>query len=192
MGQGGAVAGLRRPALFLLLSAVLGCGRWEPAAGSAIDLATIPLCDRCRLEPELLLLLGEEDGPGIIETVDTRLAYGEQQGLFATFLPFGGTEILLFDSNGTFLRRIGREGDGPGESRFLRHVEFSGDRIVALDIIRLKMMVWDLEGAHLRDVPLPQPMMPGHFRMASDSTITVGWGRPGLPGSRIRPGATCA
>lgn len=87
--------------------------------------------------------------------LDERREYALAQVWGATVLSDGriavsdglSREVRLFDRSGTFLRAIGREGDGPGEFRALREVAaLPGDRILAWDIQRGNASIFTDDG----------------------------------------------
>lgn len=72
----------------------------------------------------------------LVDPADDTLAHQ----LVATFLgervavfSYSGTTIDLYDLQGRHLRRLGREGEGPGEFRFLGGLWASGDRLWVFD-----------------------------------------------------------
>jgi hypothetical protein len=65
------------------------------------------------------------------------------------------SRLLLFDSAGTYLRSLGREGDGPGE---LRHVTslsvLPGDSFTTFDSRLRRLTIWHAERGSLRAIPV--------------------------------------
>jgi hypothetical protein len=78
----------------------------------------------------------------------------------------GGTnEVVVFDADGTVRRRLGREGEGPGEFRWLNGVLTRADSIVAVDGSRLRFSVFAPDGALAREFGLePLPGRPSGIR----------------------------
>lgn len=67
----------------------------------------------------------------------------------------GAHEIRFYDRSGVFLRKMGREGDGPGEFRaIVEIVPLGDDRILAWDIERQRMTVFTVEGQLVNTGPL--------------------------------------
>lgn len=108
-------------------------------------------------------------------------------------------ELLFFGSDGTFERRVGREGDGPGEFRgpfFLRRI--AGDTLVVTDRTSGRISWFDAAGEFVRqEVPnrerlsdaIPDDHAPGLTRWLGDDlylTTTLERGLP-APRSRVRP-----
>jgi hypothetical protein len=80
------------------------CGETESVAGDG------------GMELTPLLRIGDaEDG-----LIDTNLVFAEWQGFFAVSHISEPDQIQLFDSTGTFVRTVGRPGQGPGEFRSIR------------------------------------------------------------------------
>ena len=115
--------------------------------------------------------MGEASGPGIIESDQLRVVHSPDTGMYAVFSP-GASHILLFDSSGAFVRRIGRPRPGPKEIAGLIDVQFNGSRVVALDYAGPKLLVMDLMGRHISDTRLP--VRAGRFRMVADTSLVVG------------------
>lgn len=105
------------------------------------------LCDDCELEATELVRLGDTDGPGIIEGEHVRVVWDEELG-YLHFLP-GDTRIKIFDHDGTFLREIGGEGDGPGEFRGIGDVHVIDGRIVVLDMIKSALVILSPAGEYI-------------------------------------------
>ena len=156
--------GLRFAAI--VLSSVLA---FPVAAQPVVDLGGFASCRTCIVSAQPILRLGDASGDGIIEGDYADVRYGDAARLYAIFQR-GGSRILLFDSAGGFVRRIGRGGQGPGEIETLIDAHFQGRRIVALD--RAKLLVMDLFGKAIAESRLP--VRAGSFRAMSDSTVVVG------------------
>ena len=65
----------------------------------------------------------------------------------------GADHVLVFDSDGTFLRRVGRRGEGPGELLDIRAFAVVDDGVFAvLDSGRGVILTFDWTGKLLREV----------------------------------------
>jgi hypothetical protein len=63
----------------------------------------------------------------------------------------GGSEIRWFDEAGVFRRRVGREGDGPGEFRRIRYVSaLPGDSLLVFDSNNRRVSVLAPDGGFVR------------------------------------------
>lgn len=62
--------------------------------------------------------------------------------------------IFLFDEEGNQLNRFGREGDGPGEFRFIAGLWKSGDQYIAYDRNSSKVIYYDLNGSLVSEASL--------------------------------------
>jgi hypothetical protein len=130
-----------------------------------------------RLNPRPLLQIGGAAGTGPTE-------FSHIWGASRT--PDGGVvvsdepvqELRVFDANGRFLNRMGRQGQGPGEFSQIRNVTVHGDTVYAVDTDR-GTAVFLLDGTLVRH-PSP-PMLPGYHAVDS-------WGSLG-DGSAIITGA---
>ena len=65
----------------------------------------------------------------------------------------GLMHIAVFDSQGTFIRKLGKRGQGPGELSNPTAMYVFGDRLVLGDSSLNRMSVWDLAGNLLDDIP---------------------------------------
>jgi predicted acylesterase/phospholipase RssA len=67
-------------------------------------------------------------------------------------------ELRLFDSDGGFLRLLGRSGEGPGEFRGIRDLAvLPGDSIMAWDMISARLTFFDPDGELVVRVARPEP-----------------------------------
>ena len=69
----------------------------------------------------------------------------------------GDRTIRVYDSAGRFVRRIGREGEGPGEFSRPVRVRVYGDTITVTDARLSRISRFRRDGTHNETVPLPAP-----------------------------------
>ncbi|MBT8405716.1 MAG: hypothetical protein KJP18_17800 [Gemmatimonadetes bacterium] len=87
----------------------------------------------------------------------------------------GSNEVIVFDPEGAVRDRLGREGDGPGEFRWLNGVLARGDSIVGVDGSRLRFSVFDPSGALAREFSLdPVPGQPTGIRAVAAGSSEIG------------------
>jgi hypothetical protein len=92
-------------------------------------------CPGCEILLELVVTLGERDGPGRVwrpsaMAVDSRENYYVAHGDGG----FAATQIWVFDRDGAFTRTIGRDGEGPGEYRLISRIDvLPGDTLLVFD-----------------------------------------------------------
>jgi hypothetical protein len=78
----------------------------------------------------------------------------------------GWNALLVFDSVGKYLRRMGRPGSGPCEfSQLWWARPYRGDSIAAFDAADHSLVVFDPDGSCAREVPLPR-----HFVQPAQNT----------------------
>lgn len=65
--------------------------------------------------------------------------------------------LRQFDSSGTFVRQIGRQGSGPGEYRSSNGVVILGDRLLLWDARQGRMNVYDTAGVFVTSWPAMSP-----------------------------------
>jgi len=102
------------------------------------------------------LVIGEEEGDppyifariaGAVRLEDGRIVVGDGQS----------DEVRFFDPSGAYLFKVGREGEGPGEYTYLRHLDrCAGDSITAFDL-NWPVKVYDQQGNLGRETSLFEP-----------------------------------
>lgn len=73
------------------------------------------------------------------------------KGHYYIFDKYGANSLLVFDSIGNFIRRIGRKGHGPGEFIQLNAFTIQRDTIFALDANGQKILAYSTDGVYLND-----------------------------------------
>jgi hypothetical protein len=199
VGLGTAVAGL---ATVLACAESLAPVSQDPllidSAGVSIVVSRHPKSDDLRgwaIDPEPTLVL-ESRGDVVLHWI--RGAVRRSDGTIV-LVSESTSELLFFASDGAFVRRVGREGDGPGEFRgafYLRRT--TGDTLVVTDRSTGRISWFDGEGDFIRQQSPDRAglaaRLPGHHVLgltrwiADDQYLTTTRER-GLPapGSRVRP-----
>lgn len=108
-------------------------------------------CRQCDLELDPVVLLGDADGPGIIEGGNVFVRWHETLGFLLYIKPSAGP-VKIFDHGGQFVGLVGRSGQGPGEIGGIVDANFVGDRIVVLDWRRRSWLSFDRSGLSLGEV----------------------------------------
>lgn len=98
----------------------------------------------------------------------------------------GAKTVAVYDSTGVFLRRFGREGNGPGEFQSPNRIRIEGDEVVVFDWWQSRVTRFSREGEVLQTDPLPRPSnlhLSRTYPMADGSIIGVSTFRasPGSP-----------
>jgi hypothetical protein len=70
----------------------------------------------------------------------------------------GDPRIQVFDPEGTYLRTMGREGQGPGEFAQPSYLLVTADHVVLRADTR-RLSIWTLDGEHVRDVQLTESLL---------------------------------
>jgi hypothetical protein len=176
----------RFPAALLLLAALLaGCQGGAPSDESAIvrDSAGVAIhefpAEVLQHRPALRLA----DTPDVrIGVVGGAAEYQWTRPLAATRLSDGGfavleqvpAEIRVFDASGVFVRRIGREGDGPGEFRSpVGMAALAGDTLLIWDRGARRLSWFSIDGTLEREQLLTEP---GGIRTIRHVALTPGGG----------------
>ncbi len=111
-----------RAALAVSLLGPLGAG----AQNLPQPIAVASCEDACGITLTLETEYGDDSGPGILDLVGWVKAYRDVSG--RTYIAGEPIDnVLVFDPNGRFLRRIGRSGSGPGELKDGSSLVVTGD-----------------------------------------------------------------
>ena len=133
--------GLLQGVLCLSLLVLICCVTAVQAQQTA-DWKDFEICTECKLELTEVVRLGDAHGQGMIESANPRVTWSAEVG----YVVVGRTFFQVFDDDGRFLRRVGREGDGPGEFRGGGDVHVVGGQLVALDYAKRAWVIFDTVG----------------------------------------------
>ncbi|HEX7050811.1 MAG TPA: 6-bladed beta-propeller [Longimicrobiales bacterium] len=151
------------PIRLVLLTMLMAVG--APATAPAQTVTTIdsvPDCATCRIEfGQPIELRGEfEDASVLGSPASVQVA---ADGRIYVVYNTDRTSIRVYAPDGSYTGRIGREGEGPGEFRWIRYIRVDGDVIHAFDWHQLRMTDIDRRtGAVIRTV-----LLPDHWRSLS-------------------------
>jgi hypothetical protein len=124
--------------------------------------------------PTELFRIGAEEGESweLLSNVRS-LAFDAQDNLYV--LDSGNFRVLVFDADGTFVRQIGKQGEGPGEITFALGmvVDAKGD-VVVYDMGRGGFTVYGRDGSYKTTITGSQ-----------DSRLLGGTGLQAVPGGGI-------
>lgn len=124
-----------------------------PVAAQPVPLSEEPSCARCNLSFHLTAVLGDLDDPA--SPGPTAEAARLADGRIAVSSPTMGPQVLLYESDGAFIRSIGTEGEGPGElmaAPLLRPLEDGG--IALFDPTQSVIHHVDANGSHSGSTPI--------------------------------------
>lgn len=92
-----------------------------------------------------------------------------------------GARVVVVSPEGSFLRQIGRKGNGPGELQFPVALAVTGGRVVVRDMARQALSVFTTDGELLHNLPMPGMGMLGQgLRAAGGGSVLVA-------GSQVSP-----
>ena len=162
-------------ALLLATSGLAGCGQEAAQDAQSFqvrDSAGVTIYDNSAgewteatawtLSSEPILTIGELDGPE--EYLFFRASGARRLSNGNIVVANRGTnELRFYDPNGTYVRTVGREGDGPGEFRSMGEPWLLGsDSIVISDVLYQRLTVFDINGQLGRSFQLdPMPAARG-------------------------------
>jgi hypothetical protein len=145
---------------------------------STVDTARVLIPDNVRareLSATPVVVLGDDAGEGILSD-DVRISM-DGSGRFYVSDPITSPgRLLVFDSLGTFLRAMGRRGEGPGEFQYPRPPWFAeGDTMHVFDPVLSRWTVLTPEGAiHDTRVAHIQPISATSIQFVEDRLVLAG------------------
>lgn len=139
-------------------------------------------CPACRIQFDHLVDLGTDTGPGMIENENSWVVR-DARGRFYVVHAYA-TSIKVYDSNGTFLRLIGRKGGGPGEFEGIAGVYVTeGDTIRVLDYTLSRQSVFSPDHSFVRSTQLAMaPQMHSVVLNDGQTIVNINSRSPGLIG----------
>lgn len=134
-----------------------------------------PGCPECRIHLDTMVVLGETDGPGMIES-EGNIVEVDPEGRFYV-MGQQSTSVKVFSPQGRFLGAIGRDGEGPGEFRWTYTLDLDAEgRIWIGDVILSRIAVFDPEHRLERTIPVRGFMLAGDvFPFRGDSVLVGGY-----------------
>lgn len=165
---------------YLLSAAALSIGT-SPSLGAQRVRTTgvVPCKSTCPIDASLYLVLGSREDPAL-PMVQSSVAPLETGGylLGPTHAP---GELSVYDERGTFLRSVGREGQGPGEYEIIGGVYPWNDG-GGLVLSRGRISFVDREGAFTASFPLRFQAMAAYPLQSHEVLVEIGSGSPALAG----------
>ena len=124
---------------------------------SAQDTVTVAadevICGDCTITLDTVVTIGGLDGPGLeILRSTSEIAVDRQGRILITEgrVP----QVYVFDATGSFLRTVGRAGEGPGEYAFISHVNAGPRYIHVFDMRRRTLLDYDFRPVRTDLVPV--------------------------------------
>ncbi len=172
---------IRHVRLSIALTFVMAIGNWgaqEPQWKGSIEdkdgirvvrNPSLPLYGELKLELKEDLSLGREGSPQEMFFRIRGLAVDRSGTIFISDM--GNQRVQVFDASGTFLRTIGRKGQGPGEFEQPTNIVIGGDaeNLYVLDGPKIK--VFGSDGKYILDVLSPK--FPWDFTVDGAGSIYV-------------------
>jgi hypothetical protein len=131
-------------------------------------------CAACRIEFDTIAVFGDDEGPGIIESEYNSVAV-DTAGRFVV-LSETMVDLKIFGSDGSFVRRLGGRGEGPGEFLFARAIQVSEDgRLFVLDGLLSRITTYDRNFSRESTLRL-EGLRPGFYvlTLPGDSILLTG------------------
>lgn len=134
--------------------------------------APVPVDDRDPAAIQLIddLVIGTDlSNPDAVLYQPRGIAVGPDGTIFVA--DGGANNIKMFDANGTYLKTLGREGQGPGEFSFISSITVAGDNLVIRDSRNSRYSVWTLDGEHVADHAPAERLSLVSMQGLSDGTV---------------------
>jgi hypothetical protein len=126
-------------------------------------------CDNCRIVLTYELTVGDDDGPGLL---DAGIVFvRDRRGRFYAVNGFESSAVVIFDRQGRYLSQVGREGDGPGEFRWIMGIVDDGGHLVILDGRARRQTVLGPDYQVLATRPIPLRPYQGGYIGLGDGRI---------------------
>lgn len=141
--------------LFALICTMIVTLYSSATAQMEVDVDDREQCPTCAIELDRLVTLGSVSEPTVGTTSHALWDSSDRIFLIHDQAP---SQIMRFDSTGTFVQALGREGDGPGEHRRLMRIALGPrDSIYAFDYRAPRMTVYtpELEVGRVDELPGP-------------------------------------
>lgn len=123
-----------------------------------------------------IALGGAEEGPEAFFRLTAGILGHDGAGNLYV-LDLQGKRVVVFSSDGTFLRSVGREGEGPGEIQMPGSLAVAADGTVSVfDYGKAGLVRFGPDGAVLPQQPFPFFPWPGaarHFALASEGVLVT-------------------
>lgn len=153
----------RKALTALALSLAAACSPPEQDTGAApmqtIDESAV--CRDCEIGFRTVAVLGNDGDPGSAwhrAAGDGCMVAQLSTGDFVLGAVAGGGELFVYDSDGRFVRGLGRSGQGPGEVQgMVRIWAGPGDTLFVADDGNNRMQALTSRGDYVRSFPMPRP-----------------------------------
>jgi len=158
--------------LSVILTALCITANLFPTSSAAQDkpLAEIYKTGKIRLIPEITITDETMNGKDFFAGASD-VAF---DGKGAVYVSDGrANNIKKFDAKGTFLKTIGKQGQGPGDFNYPTEMEIAGGRLYVRELYNQRISVLDSEGNFIKSVPI------------SMETGTIWWRIAALPDGRF-------
>jgi hypothetical protein len=153
----------------ILLTLIVGR---SAAAQTTDQVSSSPVCPDCRIEwSHIVSLGGPNDADGLISNRST-LAI-DSRNRFYVSPTYNPGEVLIFDSTGSMVHRLGRTGRGPGEYLAIQQILVTpGDSLLVVDPRNIRLTVISPAGDIVRMARIP-PGRPYRVIPQADGSIIV-------------------
>ncbi|MEX0773310.1 MAG: 6-bladed beta-propeller [Balneolales bacterium] len=144
--------------IFFFLLFIAGCtSEKEPDIPDHIQHLTNLTVHPMDAEPEFSIQIEQDQNFGETEEVLIGSFIGNMavDNSGRVYITDRSQGIHVYDADGTYLQRVGRDGAGPGEFQSPSSIRFTDDNLIVMDLSQPKVSLFDLESyAHIKDISL--------------------------------------
>jgi hypothetical protein len=165
----------------LLAFVIVGLDYAPSIAQRTLVITTAPECGSCAIRITRIATISDDGGTSIGEGL--MLSQNSRGYLFATDISMWPGEVRVFDPTGRYVRRFGRDGEGPGEYRQMPPPLFgTNDSMLVIDYGLRRITTLTQEGtvAAIHRLPgLPYRLVPTRSGFVYNGTVAdrgaAGW-----------------
>lgn len=149
-----------------------------PAGTRVIDLPAVPMAERAgkfvRMQPDLVIGGDPSDSNSLFyRALD--IAVDSSGRMYIADV--GNHRIQVFDQDGSFVRSLGRRGQGPGELETPQRVSIVGDKVFVWDTRKRRFLSWELDGSLGPELRMRSVRVASEVSSLDDGTLVLVHGR---------------
>ena len=124
-------------------------------AQARVEIGSTVACEACEIVLTHIARVGDADGPGALSSRPYSMSRDSRGRFYVVTPEQGGEPPMVFDADGRFVARLGREGAGPGEFRAPTIVLIlPGDTVLVIDGSLARLTVLSQKYGLVRTAPV--------------------------------------
>lgn len=154
-----------------------------PAGTRVIELPAVPIADRVgkfvRMQLDLVVG-GDTSDPNALFYRPNDVAVDSSGRMYIS--DTGNHRVQVFDQDGSFVRSLGRRGQGPGEFEIPRSVSIVGSQVFVWALRKHRFLTWELDGSLGPELRMSSVNAVDEVSPLDDGTLVLLHRRPIRPG----------